>query len=590
MVWEEEPDQPEGIAKVVPAVHWLPRYQREWFRSDLFAALTVAAFAVPNLMAFSQLAGLPPQYGLYAGIGAGIAYFLFGSIKRLSIGPSASQAIMVASVVSVMVPLADYMTEDGTFLEDAYYTRYISLAVMTSFLVGIIFLLARVFKLGFIINLIPVPVFRGFMAGLGLTIIMSQLPKVLGVPGVQGDFFTRLFDLMDHLGDINFYTLGLGVVLLAILFALNARFKGLPNPLIVVTVSIIIMSVTDLADQGVMVVGDIPRGLPTPTIPELNAGDIEALLPLALGLFLLSFVETTSIGKQLESKHAYQMDADQELIALGASNIGSGLIQGFPVSASVSRSFLNDMAGAKTQLSSLFMALVLIVVAVWLTGLLTNMPVVVMGVLIIVAVVGIIDVGELHRIRTISQSGFLVAMISFGCVLVFGVLQGILIGVGISFLYVLYRIATPEMSTLGRIPETDDFKDVERNDVYIAYPGVLILRFDAPIVFANAHTIKQKIIEKVRQEKYVELLVLDMETSPIIDVTAADMLGELDDVLLQKDIMFRIANASGEVRDVLKSTYSPDRVGHIHATTTVNYVVDHWLQHGMAGEPEEELL
>ncbi|UCC93824.1 MAG: SulP family inorganic anion transporter, partial [Thermoplasmata archaeon] len=328
MVWEDEPDQPEGIAKVLPVAHWLPRYKREWFRKDLFAALTVAAFAVPNLMAFSELAGLPPQYGLYAGIGAGIAYFMFGSIKRLSMGPSASQAIMLASVVSVLVPLGDYMLDDGTFLQDEYLTRYISLAVTTSFMVGIIFLLARLFKLGFIINLIPVPVFRGFMAGLGLTIIMSQLPKVLGVPGVQGDFFTRLFDLLDHLGDINFYTLGLGVFLLGLLFAMNARFKKLPNTLIVVIISIIIMSVTDLVDQGVQIVGDIPRGLPTPSVPELDAGDIEALLPLALGLFLLSFVETTSIGKQLESKHAYRMDPDQELVALGASNIGSGLFQG----------------------------------------------------------------------------------------------------------------------------------------------------------------------------------------------------------------------------------------------------------------------
>ncbi len=589
MVWEEEPDKPEGLARYMPVLHWLPRYDRSWFRNDLFAALTVAAFAVPNLMAFSELAGLPPQYGLYAGIGAGIGYFLFGSIKRLSIGPSASQAIMVASVISVMVPVSEYMVGD-VFLEDAYYARYVSLAVMASFLVGIIFLLARTFKLGFIINLIPVPVFRGFMAGLGLTIIMSQLPRVLGVEGTQGDFFTRLFDLLGQLGETNLHTLGLGILLLVLLFGLNARFKRLPNPLIVVVISIFIMSVTDLADQGVKVVGDIPTGLPTPALPDLDAGDIRSLLPLALGLFLLSFVETTSIGKQLESKHAYRMDPDQELIALGASNIGSGLFQGFPVSASVSRSFLNDMAGAKTQLSSLLMAAVLVIVVVWLTGTLTNMPVVVMGVLIIVAVAGIIDVRELHRIWTVSQSGFLVAMISFGCVLTFGVLEGILIGVGISFLYVLYRIATPEVSKLGRIPGTNDFKDVKRNDEFILYPGVLILRFDVPILFANAHTIKHKIIEKVREEKYVELVVLDMETSPIIDVTASDMLGEVDDMLYHKDIMFRIANASGEVRDVLRSAYSADRVGHIHASTTVNFVVDHWLEVGKDGEPKEETL
>ncbi len=583
MVWEDEPDQPEGISKYVPVIHWLPRYDRSWFRNDLIAALTVAAFAVPNMMAFSELAGLPPQHGLYAGIGAGIAYFFFGSIKRLSIGPSASQAIMVASVLGVI------LASEGLEGDEAF-NRYLSLAVMTSFLVGLIFIIARVLKLGFIINLIPVPVFRGFMAGMGLTIIVSQLPKVLGVSGVQGDFFTRLFNLLGELGNINYYTLGLGISLLALLFVLNSRYKRLPNPLIVVIVSIIVMSITDLNSRGVEIVGDIPGGIPMPTVPDLAPGDMNILLPLALGLFLLSFVETTSIGKQLESKHAYQMDPDQELIALGAANMGSGLIQGFPVSASVSRSFLNDLAGAKTQMSSLLMALVLIVVAVWLTGLLHNMPQVVMGVLIIVAVAGIIDVRELHRIRTINNTAFLVSMASFGSVLAFGVLQGVLIGVGISFVYILYRIATPVVSVLGRIPETDDFKDVRRTDAAVVYPGVIILRFDAPIVFANAHTIKQKVIEKVREQKAVELVVLDMETSPMIDVTASDMMGELDDVLFAKGIVFRLANASGEVRDVLKATYSEERVGHIHASTTVSNVVDEWLATSHEGPPEDELL
>jgi len=584
MVWEEEPDQPEGIAKVIPVLHWLPRYKRKWFRSDLLAALTVAAFAVPNLMAFSQLAGLPPQHGLYAGIGAGIAYFVFGNIKRLSIGPSASQAIMLAGVLGVIV------ATEGTMTDDEYLARYLSLAIMTSFMVGIIFLVARAFKLGFIINLIPVPVFRGFMAGMGLTIIVSQLPKVFGVDAIQGDFFTRLFHLLGELGGTNLYTLSLGAFLLALLFALNFRFKRLPNALIVVVVSVIMMSLTDLNANGVEIVGDIPRGIPSPTVPDLAPGDIGALLPLALGLFLLSFVETTSIGKQLESKHSYRMDPDQELIALGAANIGSGLLQGFSVSASVSRSFLNDLAGAKTQMSSLLMALVLILVAVWLTGLLHNMPVVVMGVLIIVAVVGVIDIMELHRIRTINKTAFGVAMASFGSVLVFGILEGVLIGVGISFLYILYKIATPDMTVLGRIPGTDDFKNVDKKDEFIVYPGVLILRFDEPLVFANAHTIKHKILNMVQQEKFVELVILDMETSPTVDVTAADMLGELDDTFLNKDIVFRLANATREVREVLRSTYSKERVGHIHAHTTINHVVDEWLESGKDGQPDEELL
>jgi high affinity sulfate transporter 1 len=572
----------ETLARFMPVMTWLPSYDRSWFRSDLIAAVTVAAFAVPNLMAFSQLAGLPPQYGLYAGIGAGIGYFLFGTIKRLSMGPSASQAILVASVLGVLISREDFLSEED------YLARYLALAIIASFLTGLIFLLARVAKLGFIINLIPTPVFKGFMAGMGLTIIVSQLPKLLGVPSADGDFFTRLFDLIGHLGDVNFETLGFGVLLLVMLFALDSRFKRLPNPLIVVVFSVLVMTFTDLHSRGVEWIGDIPGGVPTPAIPEMSTGDIRALLSLAFALFILSFVETTSIGKALESKHAYRMDPDQELVALGASNIGSGLFQGFPVSASVSRSVLNDRAGARTQLSSLLMALVLIAVAVWLTGLLHNMPVVVMGVLIIVAVFKIIDFTELHRIQTISTTGFAVALVSFGCVLTFGVLEGVLIGVVISFVFILYRIAMPHMSVLGRIPDTNDFKDVLRNNEYILYPGVLIVRFDAPLVFANSHTVKHQIIERVEYDKFIELVILDMETSPILDVTASDMLGEMDEVLGQKGITFRLANCSGEVRDVLRATYSMERVGHIDASTTVNHIVDDWVEKRFKEGVEED--
>ena len=539
----------------------------------------MAAFAVPNMMAFSQLAGLPPEYGLYAGIGGGIGYFLFGTVKRLSIGPTAAQSIMLAGVLSTMVAASDFDTPEG------YLNRYVSLAVLTTMIVGIIFLLARAFKLGFIVNLVPIPVFKGFMAGMGLTIIVSQLPKLFGVPGVHGDFFHRLFDLAGHLTRLNVPTLGLGLLLLLILFGLNRYFKRLPNPLIVVVVSILIMTFTDLTTRGVMIVGEIPGGIPSPTVPDLDPGDVGALLPLALGLFLLSFVESTVIGKQLESKHRYRMDPDQELLALGMANIGSGLLKGFPVSASVSRSFLNDLTGARTQLSSLLMALVLLLVAVWLTGLLQNMPEVVMAVLIIVAVYQVIDFRGLHRVRMISRTGFIVAMASFASTLTFGILEGVLIGVGISFIYVLYRIASPNASVLARIPGTPDFKDVARNDEFILYPGVLILRFDAPLVFANAHTVKNRVLDKVEEEKYVEMVILDMETSPMLDVTASDMLGELDDLLRQQDILFRLANCTGEVRDMLRATYPPERVGHITAETTVNHIVNEWLEKEDQNDP-----
>jgi len=568
----------KDLARFLPVLTWLPKYEKPWFRNDLFAAITITAFSIPNLMAFSQLAGLPPQFGLYAGIGAGIGYFFFGTIKRMIAGPSASQAILVASVLIVLV---------GPYADDP--ARYLAMASMAALFTGILFLIARAIKLGFIVNLIPVPVFKGFLAGMGLTIIMSQLPKMFGIHGTQGDFFTRLFDLLGHLGDTNFYTLGLGLALMGLLFALDWRFSKSPNTLIVVIIAIFVMIFTDLASHDVEIIGDIPRGLPAPTIPNVSIDDIGNLLPLAIGLFILSFVETTSIGRSLETRHSYKMDPDQELVALGSANIASGLLQGFPVSGSFSRSFLNEHIGGKTQLVGLMSALMLLIVVAGFTGVFFNMPVVILGVLIIVAVHKLVDFKELHRIRIVSKNGFFVAMASFVGVLVFGVLEGLLIGVVISFFYILYRISAPHMAILGRIPETNDFKDIVRNDVFILYPAVLIVRFDAPLVFANSHTIKHKILDKVEEDRYVELVILDMETSPILDVTAADMLGELDTALHNKKIIFRLANCSGEVRDMLKATYSLKRVGHINASTTVNNIVDEWNEQNMEDTDEKEM-
>ncbi len=568
----------KGLGRFLPVLTWLPKYEKPWFRNDLFAAITITAFSIPNLMAFSQLAGLPPRFGLYAGIGAGIGYFFFGTIKRIIVGPSAAQAIMVASVLIVLV---------GPYAENP--ARYLAMASMAALLTGILFLIARAIKLGFIVNLIPVPVFKGFLAGMGLTIIMSQLPKMFGVLSTQGDFFTRLFDLIGHLGDTNFYTLGLGLALMGLLFVMDWRFTRSPNTLIVVILAIFVMIFTDLASQGVEIIGEIPRGLPTPTLPDVSIDDIGNLLPLAIGLFILSFVETTSIGRSLETRHSYKMDPDQEMVALGGANIASGLLQGFPVSGSFSRSFLNDHIGGKTQLVGLMSALMLLIVVAGFTDVFYNMPVVIMAVLIIVAVYKLVDFKELHRIRVVSKNAFIVAMASFAGVLVFGVLEGLLIGVVISFFYILYRISAPHMTILGRIPDTNDFKDVVRNDVFIIYPAVLVVRFDAPLVFANSHTIKHKILDKVEEDRYVELVILDMETSPMLDVTAADMLGELDTALLNKKIVFRLANCTGEVRDMLKATYSLKRVGHIMASTTVYNIVDEWVEQNSVDTNEEEM-
>jgi high affinity sulfate transporter 1 len=530
-----------GLSRYLPVMTWLPTYDRGDLKPDALAAVTMAAFSIPELMAFAKLAGLHPQYGLYAGIFAGILYFLFGTIKHLVVGPAASQAVMVAGVLGVM----------ATGEPDA--GRYLALATMTAILVGIFFLMARVLKLGWILSLIPVGVMRGFIAGVGLTIIVSQLPKLIGIEMVYGDFFTNLFHFIEHLTDYNVYTLGLAALFMGILVTIEWKARKLPGPLVVVVLSILVMTLTDLHDRGVEIIGEIPPGLAMPQVPDIVASDVRALLPLALGLFIVSFVESMSMGRMFQHKYGYKVDPEQELVALGSTNLAVGIFQGFPVSGSFSRTFLNDHIGARTQLSGLMVSVIVIIVVLFFTDAFFYMPEVVLAVLIIFAVYKLVDFRTHHKIRMLSSMEFNITMVSFGGVLVFGVLQGVLIGVIISFLVVNYRISSPHIAVLGRVPGTDHFTDIKRHPDNETFPGVLVVRVDAPLIFANSHVVKDSILEMVDGDASVRTVVMDLQTSPMLDITAAEMLVELDEALEEREVDLRLAEAIGDVQDMLKA-------------------------------------
>jgi high affinity sulfate transporter 1 len=532
-----EASNSKGLSRFLPVLSWLPHYNREDLRPDAMAAITMAAFSVPELMAFAKLAGLHPQYGLYAGIFAGIAYFLFGTIKHLVVGPAASQSVMVAGVLGTMAA--------------SETDRYLALAMMTSILVGIIFLIARMFRLGWILSLIPVGVMRGFIAGVGLTIIVSQLPKVIGIESANGDFFTNLFHFLEHLGQTNFYTLGLAVIFMGILVMLEWKARWIPGPLVVVVLSILVITFTDLHDRGVEIIGEIPPGIAMPEVPDIVASDIRALIPLALGLFIVSFVESMSMGRMYQHKYGYKPDPEQELVALGSTNVVVGFFQGFPVSGSFSRTLLNDHIGARTQLSGLMVSVIVIMVVLFFTEAFYYMPEVVLAVLIIVAVYKLVDLRSHHRIRMLSKTEFYITMVSLSGVLVFGVLEGVLIGVIISFLVVNYRISSPHIAVLGRVPGTDHFTDIKRHPDNETFPGVLVVRVDAPLIFANSHVVKDTILEMVDGDPSVHSVVIDLQTSPMIDISSAEMLVELDEALDERDIDLRLAEAIGEVQDML---------------------------------------
>jgi high affinity sulfate transporter 1 len=550
------------IAAFFPITTWLPTYSREWFRFDLLAGITLAAFSIPELIAYAELAGLPPEYGLYAGILAPIIYIFFGTIRQLSIGPSSSEAILLASVLGIIV-----VGDPG---------RYAALAALTAIMVGVMAIIARIFRLGFIVNLISATVLKGFLIGTGLVIIVGQLPKIFGIEGIQGSFFERLFYFLAHLSDTQLLTLAIGVGGIIFLIVAERRFPRLPNTLIVVILSIILVSVLNLAERGVQVVGQIPQGLPELGFPEFQAGDPFVLFPLAFALFILAYVETMSIGRSLSKEQHYPVNANQELLALGSTSIAAGMSQGFPIAGSFSRTEVNVKNHAVTPFAGGIAAVVIALVALWFTGLFANLPESIIGVIIVMAVFHLVDIAGLRRIASISRSETIIATATLFGVLVFGILLGVFIGVILSLLEMLFRVTYPHTAILGRIGDTNRFGDISRHPENRLTPGVFIFRVDAPLIFANSETVKQRILKNVEKDPGISLVILDMEASPIVDITAADMLGELNEELGSRSIALRLAEATGQVRDIIRAAGYEDSMGRIGQDTKISTVIAEW--------------
>lgn len=549
------------ILGMVPVLRWLPSYDKSWLKFDIIAGLTLAAFAIPDNMAYATLAGLPPEYGLYAGIMAPLACFIFATSRHASVGPSSSEAIMVATFLAAIVITSP--------------AQYAGIVALTAILVGIICVVAWLLKLGFLVNLISGPVMKGFLVGTGLVIIVSQVPKILGLSGAPSSFFGKISFILQNLPDINIYALALGIGALLLFLVLEHKFPRLPGSLFVVIFSIIFVALTDLAEQGVEIVGTIPQGLPELGMPVISPGDVELVLPLAIGLFILSFVELSTIARTYAKAHEYEIDNNQELLALGASSVSVGIAQGFPIAGSFSKTAVNDRNNAKTQLSGAIAAGVTILVVLFLTGFFYYLAEPVIAALIIVAVFKMVDIAGLSRIGHINKTEIYIALITLAGVLIFGILGGVLIGAALSLLEILYRFSFSHMAVIGRIPGTNLFSDTGRHPENEEVPGVFIYRIDAPLIFANAESFKEHFLKAFQQEQRpIHLVVIDLELSPFTDVTAADMIKDLFTEFDRKGIELRLANVSGQARDVLRRAGIEDKIGKLDRTTTIAALVE----------------
>ena len=550
---------PGGFRVWFPPVVWLANYQPSWLRHDVAAGVTLAAYAIPVSLAYASLAGLPPQYGIYCYLVGGVAYALFGTSRQLAVGSTSAISLLIGTTVAGMAA--------GDPL------RFAQIAALVALVFAAISFVAWLFKLSSLVNFISETILLGFKAGAAVTIAMTQLPKLFGVPGGGDDFFERLWKLGSQIPETRPIVLVFGIVCIALLMIGDKLLPARPIALFVVAASIVALSVTRLGQMGFKTVGVLPAGLPEFAWPSLNARDIDGVIPLALACFLLAYIEGISSARALAQKNGYEIDARQELLALGAANLAAAVAQGYPVAGGLSQSTVNEKAGAKTPLSLVFASVTIAFALLFLTGLLRNLPDVVLAAIVLVAVKGLVNITELRRVWTLSKMEFSIAIAAFAGVLLFGILKGVLLAAVFSIALLIHRAAHPHVARLGRIPGTRRYSDLQRNPDNDDVPGVLIVRVESALLYFNASHVRDHIRQYIAQaQDDLRLFVWDLSTSPYVDVAGAQLIAEMQRELAGRGVAFQIVEARSAVRDLIRKALGMS-VGEVNRRISIDDAV-----------------
>jgi SulP family sulfate permease len=550
-----------GWRGAFPPAQWLPAYQPRWLKNDAVAGLTLAAYGIPVSLAYASLAGLPPQYGIYGYLAGGLAYALFGSSRQLAIGPTSAISMLVGATVA------------GMAAGDP--ARWADIAALTALVIAAMCLLAWLLRLSSIVNFISETILLGFKAGAALTIATTQLPKLFGVKGGGEGFFERIGILWAQLPDTNLAVLGFGLAALAVLLLGERFLPGRPIALLVVAASIVVLSVTSLGELGFKVVGALPQGLPGFHLPELRLRDVDGVIPLAFACMLLAYVESVSAARALAQAHREEVDARQELLGLGAANLAAALFQSYPVAGGLSQSSVNDKAGARTPLALVFASVTIGLCLMFLTGMLANLPNVVLAAIVLVAVKGLVNVRELRHVWRVSRFEFVVSMVAFAAVLLLGILQGVMVAVVVSLLLLIRRAAHPNVAFLGRIPGTRVFSDLERSPDNEEVPGALVVRVEASLLYFNVEHVREAVWGKIRScAEPPRMVVFDLSSSPMVDLAGARMLDAMQAALKEAGATLRLVDARAAVRDILRAENLEQHVGPIDRRISVADVVD----------------
>jgi high affinity sulfate transporter 1 len=552
---------------IFPALTWLRAYQPKWLRADLVAGITLAAYLVPAGLADASLANLPPEAGLYACLFSGLVFWLFCSSRHT--------AITVTSAISVLVgaSLGDLAGGDPS--------RFWALASCTALIVGGLSFIAWLAKAGVIVNFISESVLVGFKCGIALFIASTQLPKLFGFKGSHGDFWERSGYFFSHLRETNTTSLLLGLGALAVLLLGKRFLKNKPVALFVVIAGIIAASTMDLGSLGVKLLGQVPQGFPPFGLPAVRVSDINDLLPLALGCFLLGVVETAALGRMFALKHGYRFDPNQELLGIASANAMAGLGHGFPVSGGMSQSLVNESGGARTPLTGFIAALLTLLIVLFLSGVLQYLPQPVLAAIVLMAVTGLFKVTALRHLWRADRAEFVVAMAALLGVLGSGLLRGVLIGAIISLVQLLRRASRPHVAFLGRIPGARRFSDLARHPDNEPVPGALLFRTEASLLYFNTDYVRDMVMKRVSEMGAgLRLAVCDLSTSPHVDLAGAQMLMGLYEELASANVRLQIVEARASVRDRLQAEGVEDKVGRIGRFRSLADAVDDFLKSG----------
>lgn len=534
------------MSRVFPS---LRNYQRDWVRGDLVAGLTVWAVLIPSALAYATIAGVPPVVGLYTAPAALILYAALGSSRLLITGPSAAAAALSAAIVGNAV------AGNG----DQFVTTSAALAIG----VGLAALAAGVLRLGFLANFISDPVLKGFIVGLALTVIVGQVPKLFGVETGHGDFFERVWDFLSNIDETDGLTLLVGIGSLAVVVGTPRVSPAIPGALVAVFLGIVAVEIFNLGDHGVTIVGSIDPGLPSLDVPDVSLDRFGGLMAAAVGVMLVGYAESLGTAKAFARREDPAIDANRELISLGAANLGAGISGGFAVNGSLSKTAVNSTAGGRTQLVGLIAAGLTLLTLFLLTGFFEKLPVATLAAVVIVALVDMIDLSTLrdyYRVYTsrlgraygfAARADFIAAVAAMLGVMVFGILAGLFTGVLISLLLLLYRTSRPPVAELGRVPgESGHFSDLDRHPENQRVEGIAVLRIESGLYFANATPVATEIRSAAHRDG-IHAVVVDAETVPFVDVTAVQVLDQLAQELRADGVRLVIARNVGQVRDVV---------------------------------------